>query len=307
VLIVQYHAPSGQGKACELVRQLLPILLLMATGCASGHTRLARDLVIVDAPVVALTNARLIDGTGQAAAAIASASAWQNQSVEINVNDPRPLAMVEALERRYGWTVTYEDPAYLHASDLADLSYRVHKDDAPTKPRILGVRGGPFRFTYMIPSEAAEPQQRTLLDALLEQHHLSGNPGIFRVLRTGTVFHVVPSMRKGPDGVLEARGSILDAKISVADGERTVFDMFEEIVVAVNRSSGVKVMTGIVPMNLFMQARVAGGAQNESARTVILRTLESTKWKFSWQLLHDPTPPGMYALNVHVVPDRVRR
>src|SRR3984893_19497801 len=41
----------------------------------------------------------------------------------LTVQDPRPVAAaIQELEKRYGWQITYEDPPYVHYSDLTDVS-----------------------------------------------------------------------------------------------------------------------------------------------------------------------------------------
>ena len=71
-----------------------------------------------------------------------TATALQNASNRISVDDPRSLASaVEALERRHGWIITYEDPPYEFAADVIDVSRIARKDLDPSKPRVLVPRG----------------------------------------------------------------------------------------------------------------------------------------------------------------------
>jgi hypothetical protein len=50
-------------------------------------------------------------------ALVVSGSAWlADQRLNLDVNDPRPLAAaLEQLEKRHGWVITYDDPPYLYA------------------------------------------------------------------------------------------------------------------------------------------------------------------------------------------------
>src|SRR5712691_5723123 len=49
--------------------------------------------------------------------------------VSLSVQDPRPVAKaIVMLEARYGWIVTYEDPRYAYADDIADVTEKVRND-----------------------------------------------------------------------------------------------------------------------------------------------------------------------------------
>jgi hypothetical protein len=228
----------------------------------------------------------------------------QDQTVTIHVSTPRPLASaIEELENRYGWVITYEDPRYVYACDFEDLTLAVRKDYDLTK-RVLVPRGGPFTFRYAVSPSADAPDGSALLERLLQEYHLTGYPGVFRLIRTGSVFHIVPSESRNTLGQFEPHVSLLSANISITDRDRTAFAMLEAITAAMSRPGSARVGIGTVPVNLLMQVRVQGGARNERARTVLLRTLEATNQKLSWSLLCDPGPTPMCALNVYFVGNR---
>ena len=229
------------------------------------------------------------------------------QTFTISVNHPRPLASaIEVLENRHGWVITYEDPPLLHPSDIEDVTLAVRRDHDLKKPRVLAPRGGPFNFRYSIPAGRVAPDESALLERLLEEYHRSGHPGVFRVRRTGAVFHVVPTESKNALGHFEPRVSLLDSTISISDRERSALGMIEEITAVVSGPAA-RVGIGTVPFNLLNQVSVRGGARNESARSVLLRTLETTNRKMSWALLCDPGPAPICALNLHFVNDRTDR
>ena len=66
--------------------------------------------------------------------------------------------------------------------------------------------------------------------------------------------------------------------------------------------SGLNVGPGQVPINLFFQKRVRVEAENEKARDVLWRALQSIDPALSWQLLCgvDDT----CALNIHLIAKR---
>jgi hypothetical protein len=64
--------------------------------------------------------------------------------------------------------------------------------------------------------------------------------------------------------------------------------MTQAVVNEVTRVSGIQVNLGLWPLNLFRQVRVSGGAAGESARTVLVRVLEATHRKLTWQVRCTP-------------------
>lgn len=71
--------------------------------------------------------------------------------------------------------------------------------------------------------------------------------------------------------------------------------------------SGHTVNPGTMPMNLLLQARVTVGAENEIARAVLWRALQSIRPDLSWQLLCEVGDRGACALNIHIVRKRIEK
>jgi hypothetical protein len=221
--------------------------------------------------------------------------------ISVSVVDPRPLATaVEQLEKRFGWVITYEDPFYLHTSDIEDVTLAVRRDGNFSK-RVLAPRGGLFNFQYSVPQAGNVLDASAVLSKLLEDYQLTGHPGVFRMRRTGDVFHIVPSQTRNAAGQLESVVPFLETDISLPAGDRTSLRMVEEITSAVSNPDRGRVGVGTVPINLMMQVRVQGGARNEHARTVLLRTFNATGRTLSWALFCSPGLTPECALNIHVV------
>jgi hypothetical protein len=224
-----------------------------------------------------------------------------DQRALIDVDDPRPLAAAaEILERRYGWVITYEDPPYVYPADIADVTAQVRRDLA-SNPRVLVPNGGPFRFTYGVPAVTSAAEASAILKGLLEEYHRSGHPGVFRLVQTGTTFHVVPSEAKNVQGISQATSSLLDMPISIHSGGRTDLQMLEAVVQALGRATGAKIWLGSAPLNLLMQTHDYASVTNAPARTVLMRMLEGTGQNLSWQVFCSPGPVRDCALNVHAV------
>jgi hypothetical protein len=235
----------------------------------------------------------------------------QGKPIEIRVDDPRPLAnAVQALEERFGWVITYEDPPFVHTSDLIDRADpEAKRADAglpAVAPRDLVPRGGAFTFTYELP-DGQEPAPERVLMSLLSQFHSRNLGSEFRLFHTGSVFHIVPAKSKDSAGEPVVRRSVLSTRISVKAERRTVTDMIREILREVSKSTSIPMIVATIPMNRFRQVEVQGGATDEPAQDVLLRTLESAG-TYSWLLFYanDLVPPT-YALNIIAVQHPTRQ
>jgi hypothetical protein len=221
--------------------------------------------------------------------------------LDVNVDDPRPLAAaIEALERRHGWIITYEDPPYVFAGDILDVTAQVRKDGA-MHHRVLVPAGGPFRFTYAASAAASKDASASLLEGLLEQYRASGNAGAFRLVQTGTVFHIIPTGHRNALGASEITASLLDATISINTKDQTALQTLQALVAALNRATGEHVILGMAPLNLLMRTGIKGMKTEGRARTILLQMLEATGQSLSWQLFCLPGAARFCALNLHPV------
>jgi hypothetical protein len=236
-----------------------------------------------------------------AVASIVLLASWPSgqsrEQFEVAVDDPRPLARaIDAIEQRFGWTVTYEDPPYENASEIEDVTDRVRRD-GKTHPRVLGPRGGAFHFSYALnPESGSNPDE--LLGALLSRYEASGNPGFYRVFAEGAAFHVVPRMIVDARGVDTDVHSVLDARIRLQPGEKNLAEVVAAIAVATTAAGGKQIVSH-GPNNLLLQTRVVVDGRTQSARAALLGYMGASRLPMSWRLLYDP---GMrkYVLNLHI-------
>jgi hypothetical protein len=229
-------------------------------------------------------------------------AAQEQETVTISANDPRPLAtVIRGLESRYGWAITYEDPPYLHQNDIADVTRAVSRDFDPKKPKILGPRANPFDFGFRAPSGGARPDVRPVLEKLVDDYHLTGNPGRFGIVQTGAMFHIVPVATRDATGRQVASRSLLDAKIAVPTGQRSALEVIDVVARAVGNLHGISIGVGMVPVNLLNQVRLDESAISDDARTVLVRTLAAAPMPLSWQIFCEPAPSRLCALNIHSV------
>jgi hypothetical protein len=235
---------------------------------------------------------------------VAAAAGQSDRTVAISVDDSRPLAKaIETLERRFGWIITYEDTVYVHPSDIADVTASVRRSSVPGNPPVLVPRGGPFSFTYVLPGTTREPEPAAVLEALLDEYNLFTPAGGFRLLGSGTLYHVVGTKSRNGLGTIENFNPPLDRSIDIAAGDRDGIEMLRAIMAAASDPT-TRLELGTVPVNTLMSLRVREGATREKGRAVLLRTLQSTSQRLSWQLFCGPGPKRTCSLNVHVVSHR---
>ena len=128
-------------------------------------------------------------------------------------------------------------------------------------------RGGPFNCEYALAFGAAEPEESVVLADLLEAYRFSGYPGEFRLLRTGSVLHVVPAESRNALGLFEARSSLLETHISIEHRERTADETLKAITNAISARGAATIVPGTVSVNVFLSIRLYEGAKNELARS----------------------------------------
>ena len=230
------------------------------------------------------------------------------KKVNLSVQDARPLAKaIVVLEAQYGWIITYEDPRYVYADDVDDVTEKVRRDlDKYPKgeaPKVLVPKGGELSFEYDVLSQTNLPRDPgAVVQRLLAAQAASGLSGTFRMEKRDEFIHVIPTAIKGRLGKLMPHKSVLDAVITLPAKERTGLQTLEALCSAVSKATQMRVVVGAVPFGLFLQHKDQQGVAGQKAREFLVQLLESIAKgkKLSWQLLYDP---GMkiYALNIHVV------
>ena len=221
----------------------------------------------------------------------------------VHVTDyPRPVSeAARQIEKHFGRVVTYEDTRYVHPDDIVDITAKVRRDGDLSK-RAFVMRNGSIDVTYSaVPGTSVDKQVEEVLEKVIAHSRTAGNTGDFRVERTAGGYHVVPVAMKGKSGVMEPYASPLDTSITVPHREERAFEAMTRLSQAITGRSGVTVWEGMIPTNLFLQRRLDVGAENERARDVLWRALQSMSPSLSWQLLCVAGDTGSCALNIHGV------
>jgi hypothetical protein len=224
----------------------------------------------------------------------------------------RPLAeAADYLEVRLGIPIHYEDPPYIHASDLLDVTERVAKPEARLKNpnvRVFVPRGGKFVMQYPF-----EWQQRgenmSILRAAVAAYRVAGLTGAFDVMGSDRAVCIVPTQFKNGNGQNASHTSILDTKITIPEKETSVLEAVMAVTEQVSNVSPEKLVMGTVPSSTLRTHTVRIRADDEPARDVLLRMLKEMKRfrgvtsppsKCSWRVFFAPIDK-FYVLNIHIV------
>ena len=216
------------------------------------------------------------------------------QTDDLFVNDPRPIAaMAEKIERQTGWTVTYEDPSYQYAADIVELE----GTSAAGKP-VFGMRHVPFVFTF--DAEKRRDGVRAI-HALVDEFEMRTGGQKFRVIAEKGWIHLVPQLNRDKQGIWAEQRPVLDTRISLSAGTRSLADLLVEFTQMISKESGRQIGIGTIPLNLVINTEVELPAfNNVQARTVLREALSRSGRKLSWRLLGGPGDENQI-LNVHLV------
>jgi hypothetical protein len=227
--------------------------------------------------------------------------------VKLSVEDPRPVAKtILRLEYQYGWTITYEDPRYVHDSEITDVTLKVRRDLDKYEPgeahKVLIPRQGVLEFAYdVVPNTNLPPDPARVVQRLLDAQAVRGTGGRFRLESRGKIMHVIPTAIKNRAGVLIPQESMLDTIISLPAADRTVYDKLESICAIISRATKIRIGIAAYP-TMFHEFRDRQGAVSQKARDVLVNTFATIESGdgVSWRLLYDPGL-NRYLLNIYHV------
>jgi len=222
-------------------------------------------------------------------------------AASLTVSDPRPVAKaIDDIERLSGKPITYEDPPYLHASTTIDVTRMIRREgsSADDGAPVLVPKGGIVTFT--LPAGPSVEEEAGAVESLVTGYNAGRGAATFSVLRNDTFIHVVPRQAMAMSGRLEDVTPVLDARIKLEAKPRTALELLEAICAAASATSRQPVEIGMVPVNALRNQKIAIGADNETARTVLAKLVVANPTPLSWRLFYDPGLKTYY-LNLPVV------
>jgi hypothetical protein len=227
--------------------------------------------------------------------------------VKISVEDPRPVSKaIRTLEWKYKWVITYEDPRYLHESEIMDVTSEVRKDLDLYKPgeapKVLVPKKGALEFSYDAATNPnLPPDSAVVVQNLLDAQTARGIGGQFRLEKSGKVLHVIPTSIKNSAGELVVQESILDTLISLPAEERTVDETLHAICEALSYSTGIRVGIGASP-SWFGRYKYKPAPGWQKARDLLVEMFAALEHggDLSWELNYTPDLKW-YMLNLHHV------
>lgn len=222
-------------------------------------------------------------------------------SATVLANSPRPLAQaVAGLSEEYGWLIDFEDPPYYSNYDLVDDTAPAWRTSHPGAKGVTIIAGGKFQSEFPIKSNLNEAPQdeEGILDKIVSDYNHSGNPGVFVAQKEEDGrFAVIGAQVKDEGGATRSIERILDTLISLQPDNRSADTTIAMILSLVSAKTGMKVVTGMMPLNVLVPTNVVVGGEDVSARALLLQTLSATKRKFQWQLFYD-NDVRTYAFNL---------
>ncbi len=220
--------------------------------------------------------------------------------LHLEVSGARPLAdAFDALQKKYGWLINYEDPRFVDKSDIVESSDKRYVVTSSTgRPHTPNGTA----FTVDLPANPAsgEPDAEKTLRLVIEAYNKSTNPGKFELRLAEGRYDVVGVSAHGTDGKMAPQTSPLDSKITLAapNEEKPAIDTLTSICEQAGKVSGQTIALGVFPRNLLARPINISGT-NLAARDLLVKALAATEHKVYWRLLYDPDTHG-YFLNLHI-------
>jgi hypothetical protein len=236
-------------------------------------------------PILLVSNS-FGQASSQAAADLKKPLIYQiGQNVHINAAGARPLLQaVDALQQKYGWTVSYEDPQYPPA-----IGRPVTPAPGPVRRHPNTSNSGPAGFTvqFNVPADSP-PDERIILGLLVEANNQSNDAGQFELRKENDGgFAIVGVGVRDQNGETSIQRPVLDSLISFEAQPRSATETIALICEKTSQQNKIQVTLNVATSNLPQGKTVALGASGVSARTLLSRTLASIGGGFYWRLLYD--------------------
>ncbi len=239
--------------------------------------------------------------------ALATAKLWaQAQNPEIGriesigagqarliVDAPRPLDLAGAtLARQYGIIINSEDPEYLYSGDMKDVTAETVRTSRPGV-RVFIPQGGRLEVPFAAKLDGSPQDVRGLLQAIVDAANAQF-PFAFRLAVDGNAYTFIPTRTRDTNGQIVDVPALLDRKVSIPPATRPLFEHANLMSQSLSAQTGFHVgccQVGIGGYPWGMEQQLFG-ADNEPARSVLMRLIRSVKGNWRYFQRCDPVMPG---------------
>jgi hypothetical protein len=216
-------------------------------------------------------------------------------SYTIEAGGARPLAQaIDALARDFNWNVSYEDPPYGAAAVTgsgagagggadADAGVGARRNAAAGTARV-----GAFSSTFIF-SGATPPavQREDILQRVVTDYNASKNEGGFRLLAlAGGRYAIVGDATRDASGAAVDASPVLDAKISVADENRRMYETLDLVAASVKEKTGATIRLSGDSAAFLQQNYAEVGCDGCKARDAMVKMLAAHP-AVTWRLNYD--------------------
>jgi hypothetical protein len=222
---------------------------------------------------------------------------FPRQGMSIKVVSRRPMADgLLQFGRDYGWAISYEDPEYSYAGDVEDVTHRFPKEHAARLPRKPVLVPSTHSFSFSVPSSREGLDECAVLRLMTAAY--AAERGIkFELRQAGTHISVAAVSHRDKSGEILPYTPLLDTPISITREERTAIGALLALTQTLSAATGKRVVAGTVPTNLLSQWKGIVAAENERARDVLAKLIDSVQsgrasaidaGELAWHVYCDP-------------------
>ncbi len=194
----------------------------------------------------------------------------------VSAGGPRPLwQAVDALRKRYGWTVDYEE------------SKELSQAFAPNKEHTPILRGGALELHINEPVDGSPVEERRVLKQLVDQYNQVSQVRYRVISTTPTRFDLAP-----------ADDSVLDRPVVVDSEQRSLRGEIDAILSSIQAAAGACAEQGGLISNAMEQGQISlHHAGAVPARKLITEVLDQAPNRRVWLLTYEPSN-GCYAMGI---------
>jgi hypothetical protein len=224
----------------------------------------------------------------------------------LKVDCPRPVdSAAKTLAVKYGIVINSEDPQYLFAGDMKDVTRETVRTTRPGL-RAFVPKGGPLEVRFAVKPDGTPQDLGALVRALVDAANIR-YPFSYRLDVDGDAYTLVPTTTRDVQGRLIDVPPLLDQKITIPLGTRSVAEHAELMTEALSAQTGfhVSCCEAFTAGISWGMEKVSFEASDEPARSVLLRLIRSVGGRYIYLERCDPVQPGRQTwcfINVQALP-----